>query len=61
MPYFTKKKLYEFEKHVFITALLGFSGGLDHTNLDESADWLWKYYKNEITQDEFDKGYKKEE
>lgn len=57
MPYLTKKQLYEFEKDTFINALIGFSGGLDHCNLNTSSEWLWKYYKGEITNEEFDKGY----
>ena len=58
MPYFTKKQLYEFEKHTFIHALVGFSGGLDHTDIDNSVEWLWKFYKQEITEEVFEKGYK---
>ena len=57
MPYINKKELYRFEKDVFMTAL-EFSGGLDHTEWRKSAEWLWQFYKGEITKEEFDKGYK---
>lgn len=54
MPYLNKKQLYNFEKKVFISALIHYSGGLEHTAMDESAQYLWEYYKEEISEKEFD-------
>lgn len=58
MPYMTKQQLYDFEKKAFMTGLAS-SGGLEHTCLDESAELLWKLWKKEITEEEFEVLYDK--
>lgn len=58
MPYFNKQQLYDFEKKIFMAAL-ELSGGLEHTCFDESAELLWKQWKNEISDVEYDEAYNK--